>query len=58
MKFDNLEIINDEVIYVLFLIKIQWVGYKVDIMMDENKFLMIFGIFQYIRIYKYNYQLV
>lgn len=36
MKFDNLEIINDEVIYVLFLIKIQWVGYKVDIMMDEN----------------------
>lgn len=58
MKFDNLEIINDEVIYILFLIKIQWVGYKVDIMMDDNKFLMIFGIFQCIRIYKYNYQLV
>lgn len=37
MKSDNPEIINDEAIYVLFSIKIQWVGYKVDTMMDENK---------------------
>lgn len=36
MKSDNPEIINDEAIYVLFSIKIQWVGYKVDTMMDEN----------------------
>lgn len=35
MKSDNPEIINDEAIYVLFSIKIQWVGYKVDTMMDE-----------------------
>lgn len=35
MKSDNPEIINDEAIYVLFPIKIQWVGYKVDTMMDE-----------------------
>lgn len=40
MKSDNPEIINDEAIYVLFSIKIQWVGYKVDTMMDENKSLM------------------
>lgn len=36
MESDNPEIINDEAIYVLFSIKIQWVGYKVDTMMDEN----------------------
>lgn len=35
MKSDNPEIINDEAIQVLFSIKIQWVGYKVDTMMDE-----------------------
>lgn len=35
MKSDNPEIINDEAIHVLFSIKIQWVGYKVDTMMDE-----------------------
>lgn len=35
MKSDNPEIINDEAIYVLFSIKIRWVGYKVDTMMDE-----------------------
>lgn len=35
MKSDNPEIINDEAIYILFSIKIQWVGYKVDTMMDE-----------------------
>lgn len=35
MKSDNPEIINDEAINVLFSIKIQWVGYKVDTMMDE-----------------------
>lgn len=35
MKSDNPEIINDQAIYVLFSIKIQWVGYKVDTMMDE-----------------------
>lgn len=35
MKSDNPEIINDEAIYDLFSIKIQWVGYKVDTMMDE-----------------------
>lgn len=43
MKSDNPEIINDEAIYVLFSIKIQWVGYKVDTMMDENKPLMTPG---------------
>lgn len=43
MKSDNPEIINDEAIYVLFSIKIQWVGYKVDTMMDENKSLMTPG---------------
>lgn len=36
MKSDNPEIINDEAIYVLFSIKIQWVGYKVDTMMDDK----------------------
>lgn len=35
MKSDNPEIINDDAIYDLFSIKIQWVGYKVDTMMDE-----------------------
>lgn len=35
MKSDNPEIINDEAIYDLFSIKIQWVGNKVDTMMDE-----------------------
>lgn len=35
MKSDNPEIINDEAIYVLFSIKFQWVGYKVDTMMNE-----------------------
>lgn len=43
MKSDNPEIINDEAIYVLFSIKIQWVGYKVDTMMDDNKSLMTPG---------------